>query len=130
MPDRTVRERLLEVLPTVNPAAVGEHQYYLCEGLLLALRGKGPSHTAYIGARITTALKSELPYSPHILELLRLGMIELGLPLPRRHLLPPGECQACDTERYLTGTAYCPSHDPSPNCKSGKRPHCSCDTCF
>lgn len=23
-----------------------------------------------------------------------------------------------------------PSHEPSRNCMSGKRPHCSCDTCF
>lgn len=23
-----------------------------------------------------------------------------------------------------------PSHDASDRCESGKRPHCSCDTCF
>lgn len=23
-----------------------------------------------------------------------------------------------------------PDHDPSPRCQSGKRPHCTCDTCF
>ena len=26
--------------------------------------------------------------------------------------------------------AYGPPPDPSPRCESGKRPHCSCDTCF
>jgi hypothetical protein len=23
-----------------------------------------------------------------------------------------------------------PPHNPSPNCQSGKRPHCTCDLCF
>ena len=25
---------------------------------------------------------------------------------------------------------FCPNHKPSKNCKSGKRPHCTCDACF
>ncbi len=25
---------------------------------------------------------------------------------------------------------FAPSHKPSPRCRSGKYPHCTCDTCF
>ena len=41
-------------------------------------------------------------------------------------------CKGCE-ERYTAPVPYAvfaPSHKPSDNCKSGKRPHCSCDTCF
>lgn len=47
----------------------------------------------------------------------------------RRHQLPPGQCSYCDAERRDRSTFH-PAHDPSPNCQSGKRPHCSCDVCF
>lgn len=50
-------------------------------------------------------------------------------PAKRRHKLPEGECNYCDRERK-TGTYFHPSHDPSSQCQSGKRPHCTCDTCF
>jgi hypothetical protein len=39
----------------------------------------------------------------------------------------PGECPGCVANRTY---GYGPSHDPSPRCQSGKRPHCTCDTCF
>ncbi len=45
----------------------------------------------------------------------------------RRHKLEPGECIACDREREAS---FCPYHDASPRCESGKRPHCTCDVCF
>lgn len=35
-------------------------------------------------------------------------------------------CELCKTYEITGG----PGHDPSPNCRSGKRPHCSCDTCY
>ena len=35
-------------------------------------------------------------------------------------------CDTCKDPAQKHG----PSHFPSPNCESGKRPHCSCDTCF
>ena len=44
----------------------------------------------------------------------------------RRHKLPTGECPFCDGET----TDFHPSHDASPRCESGKRNHCSCDSCF
>lgn len=47
----------------------------------------------------------------------------------RCHKLEPGECNYCDRERQDGNTLH-PPHDASPDCKSGKRPHCSCDTCF
>lgn len=45
------------------------------------------------------------------------------------------------TDRYVEGCAYCeaarergdsmmPSHNAMPSCRSGKRNHCTCDTCF
>lgn len=49
--------------------------------------------------------------------------------LPRRHQLPPGECIYCDDQRK-GNTTFHPSHDASHRCESGKRNHCSCDTCF
>lgn len=39
---------------------------------------------------------------------------------------PVGECRYCDEYR---GRMH-PSHDASNNCQSGKRSHCTCDTCF
>jgi hypothetical protein len=45
---------------------------------------------------------------------------------------PPGPtpeqiaCSTCQDPAQRGG----PSHTPSQNCKSGKRPHCSCDTCY
>ena len=47
-------------------------------------------------------------------------------PSKRRHKLPPGECKYCDGEK---GTFH-PPHDAADRCESGKRTHCSCDTCF
>jgi hypothetical protein len=47
----------------------------------------------------------------------------------RRHKLPPGECPYCDREREQ-GVSFHPSHDASESCKSGKHPHCTCDSCF
>jgi hypothetical protein len=44
----------------------------------------------------------------------------------RRHKLPTGECAFCDGEKG----DFHPPHDASPHCESGKRSHCSCDTCF
>lgn len=40
----------------------------------------------------------------------------------RRHTV--AGCPGCD------GQGHRPSHDPSPMCESGRRAHCSCDTCF
>ena len=36
-------------------------------------------------------------------------------------------CPGC-IQRMETGMG--PAHYASPRCRSGKRPHCSCDTCF
>jgi hypothetical protein len=47
----------------------------------------------------------------------------------RRHKLPKGECPYCDREREA-GNNFHPWHDASRYCKSGKRPHCTCDRCF
>jgi hypothetical protein len=46
-------------------------------------------------------------------------------PILRRRRLPFGECLSCDRDGQQG-----PSHDPSPRCESGSRPHCTCDTCF
>jgi hypothetical protein len=48
---------------------------------------------------------------------------------PRRHKAEPGECTFCDQMR-AEGREWHPDHDASRNCQSGKRAHCSCDTCF
>lgn len=49
--------------------------------------------------------------------------------LPRRSLAPEGECAYCDATRKA-GDEMFPSHDASHRCESGKRAHCTCDTCF
>jgi hypothetical protein len=33
-------------------------------------------------------------------------------------------------EFYVNPGAFAPGHQPSDRCESGKRPHCTCDTCF
>lgn len=38
--------------------------------------------------------------------------------------------QGCPTCAELARGSFGPSHDPSPRCESGKRPHCTCDICF
>jgi hypothetical protein len=47
--------------------------------------------------------------------------------LKRWILLPGGECKFCDEHR---GDEMMPPHDASSRCESGKRNHCTCDTCF
>ena len=55
-------------------------------------------------------------------------IVREGKPSLRRiKFLTKGLCAYCDqhsTEEMM------PPHDPSPRCESGKRPHCTCDTCF
>lgn len=51
----------------------------------------------------------------------------IGDRLPRRRTTTKGECNFCDTHHE---DKMMPSHDPSPRCESGKKPHCTCDTCF
>jgi hypothetical protein len=41
--------------------------------------------------------------------------------------LPEGCCRYCDDHRL---DSMMPPHSPSARCESGKRPHCTCDTCF
>lgn len=38
------------------------------------------------------------------------------------------DCSFC--VEIVTHGEMGPYHDASPNCESGKRHHCSCDTCF
>ena len=47
----------------------------------------------------------------------------------RRCQLELGECVSCDRERE-DNNKFFPPHDASPNCESGGRCHCTCDTCF
>ena len=47
----------------------------------------------------------------------------------RRHKAEPGECKFCDEHRKA-GVEFHPSHDAMPTCRSGKHPHCTCDSCF
>jgi len=46
----------------------------------------------------------------------------LGKPFPA-DLAP---CQQC----ISIGDGFGPRHEASRRCESGKRPHCTCDTCF
>lgn len=43
-------------------------------------------------------------------------------------------CKTCQKEYYPAikegRIAYGPKHKASERCESGKRPHCTCDTCF
>lgn len=52
-----------------------------------------------------------------------------GRVFQRRHKLNPGVCSYCDSERAANNNFH-PAHDASDRCESGKRDHCSCDTCF
>jgi hypothetical protein len=38
------------------------------------------------------------------------------------------ECKTCAVLEQRG--SFGPKHDASPRCESGKRPHCTCDTCF
>jgi len=39
------------------------------------------------------------------------------------------DCPAC--QRRASGEdPHGPRHQPSDRCESGKRPHCTCDTCY
>jgi hypothetical protein len=55
------------------------------------------------------------------------SVAERPAPARRRHKLEPGQCEFCDRE---AGNEFHPPHDASSGCASGKRPHCTCDTCF
>jgi hypothetical protein len=42
-----------------------------------------------------------------------------------------GSCEFCNKWGPAPGEIKLfPSHDPSTRCESGKRSHCTCDTCF
>lgn len=47
--------------------------------------------------------------------------------LERRYILSGGVCVTCS--QHLASEMM-PPHDASPRCESGKRNHCTCDTCF
>jgi len=52
----------------------------------------------------------------------------------RDGMLDPS-CPMCQREIYeaterMPSDVFMPHHQASPYCKSGKRPHCTCDTCF
>lgn len=41
------------------------------------------------------------------------------------------DCPGCQEKlNHPRLDAFAPSHKPSPMCRSGKRPHCTCDACF
>lgn len=43
------------------------------------------------------------------------------------------DCETCQSYKKAllkNGTYFGPSHSASQFCRSGKRPHCTCDTCF
>ncbi len=45
------------------------------------------------------------------------------------------DCEYCKITFYPalrngTKDVFAPAHKASPRCQSGKRPHCTCDTCF
>lgn len=44
----------------------------------------------------------------------------------------PGECRTCDREYWPDPkrVTSMPSHEASSRCESGKRSHCTCDTCY
>lgn len=44
-------------------------------------------------------------------------------------LAPVGECVSCDRARESSDT-MAPRHTASDRCQSGKRNHCTCDTCY
>jgi hypothetical protein len=57
-----------------------------------------------------------------------LDIARAGMATPKvSGFLPEGECKTCDAYRHET---MAPRHTASPNCQSGKHPHCTCDTCF
>lgn len=46
---------------------------------------------------------------------------------PTVRRMPLGECAYCDK---WGDDPMMPRHTASEHCESGKRPHCTCDTCF
>jgi len=42
---------------------------------------------------------------------------------------PRGDCPTCDRQRETESTFF-PSHDAMEHCRSGRRNHCSCNSCF
>lgn len=51
------------------------------------------------------------------------------IPCSEFNKAPLGECAYCDRERALNNSFH-PPHNASRTCCSGRRNHCSCDTCF
>ena len=45
-------------------------------------------------------------------------------------IAPQGECKYCDDVIRKQDTDFYPSHRIRQGCQSGKRPHCTCSTCF
>jgi hypothetical protein len=63
---------------------------------------------------------SETP-EERIARLVKIGVLVSGCP----------RCESDIAEIRKTGVLPMgPAHQASPSCASGKRPHCTCDTCF
>jgi hypothetical protein len=45
-----------------------------------------------------------------------------------KECLEVSTCRTCKEEGY--GKGFAPQHKASEGCRSGKRAHCTCDTCF
>ena len=66
----------------------------------------------------------------------RIGQLAWNLSVDLQHDLDAGIFPTDSPAPPAEQCAQCarsgmgPSHNPSPWCKSGSRPHCSCDTCF
>ena len=54
-------------------------------------------------------------------------VVEMVDPAKHRRCLPKGECAYCDANG---DNKMMPRHYASDRCKSGKRPHCTCDICY
>lgn len=53
---------------------------------------------------------------------------EVGKKPPiRRFICTDGSCRTCNE---LRSGEFAPPHDASASCLSGRRAHCTCDTCF
>jgi hypothetical protein len=47
----------------------------------------------------------------------------------RGYMAPAGECSVCDNARRM-GDRMMPSHTALVSCRSGRRNHCTCDSCY
>jgi hypothetical protein len=92
------------------------------ENVLVARAAAGKAHSDWWALYMKDPKGAETLAADTLSKSIRADVLtQFGKPDPAHP-----ECSECLSTSVFEG----PSHEASSNCQSGRRPHCTCDTCF